>query len=151
MEQDKNPLGIKGLHHLGIVPRDLVQAKWFFSQVLSLPFLGSEDVSKQGVSTHVYQTSLDKSASPNQGRVELLESLNREGVIAQFLEKKGGGIHHLAIEVENIERLIENLKGHKIEFIGEKPGQGTHQTKVIFVHPRSTGGILVEFVEALPS
>ena len=81
-------------------------------------------------------------------KIELLESTSEDSAIAKFIEKKGAGIHHIAFEVDNIEKAIEELKVKNFSLIDEKPREGAHNTKVAFLHPKSTGGILLELVES---
>jgi methylmalonyl-CoA/ethylmalonyl-CoA epimerase len=70
-----------------------------------------------------------------------------QGPVGKFLEKRGGGIHHLAFSVDNIEAVLAHLKTSGVKLIDQKPRKGAHQTKIIFVHPDSTGGLLIEFVQ----
>ncbi|MBQ48887.1 MAG: hypothetical protein CMP10_15975 [Zetaproteobacteria bacterium] len=82
------------------------------------------------------------------GRLEILENQQgEEGPIAKYLEKKGGGIHHVALNVDDVLAAIAELQSHNIQMIDTAPRKGAHNTLIAFVHPRSTGGILVELVE----
>ena len=143
---------IKGIHHLGLVPKDVKKAESFFSNCLNLHFVGSSLVKEQDVNTFIYESKDAQSSeeSLNYGsfnRLELLESLSSEGPVGRYLAKKGGGIHHLALEVDDLEAAISDLRSQDIEFVDETPRIGAHNTRVAFIHPRSTGGLLVELVE----
>lgn len=81
-------------------------------------------------------------------KIELLEAISGDSAIKKFIEKKGVGIHHIAFKVENIEKAIEQLKSNGYTMIDEKPREGAHNTKIAFLHPKSTGGVLMELVES---
>ncbi len=80
-------------------------------------------------------------------RVELLEPLDKESAVAKFLEKRGQGIHHLAFKVDNIEKTLEQLKAKGVALIDEKPRIGIEGGKIAFLHPKSTGDVLIELCE----
>lgn len=130
---------VKSINHLGIVPKDPKQARHFFSDILGLTNENSETVPDQKVSIDFLDC--------NKVRLELLSPTSPESPIAKFLETKGSGIQHIAFEVENLEHWLEHLRQNDIELIDKIPKKGAHQTRIAFVHPRSTGGILVELVE----
>jgi methylmalonyl-CoA epimerase len=140
---------VLGVNHIGLAPKDIEKARWFFETVLNLPFLGTEVVQDQGTSTEMFSaTSVMIESDPGfTSRLELLSPTTEEGPIAKFLAKKGGGIHHIALCVDDIVSAIRHLKSHQIQMVDETPRQGAHQTKIAFVHPVSTGGLLVELVE----
>ncbi len=141
---------ILGINHLGIAAKDPEKAKWFFSEVMGLVHLGNELVKEQSTNTKMYESfNYQKGSSP---RIELLENeTGSEGPIKKFLEKKGGGIHHLAFSVDSIDTTLAYLGSKGVEMIDTTPRFGAHNTSIAFVHPKSTGGILVEFVEQLPA
>ncbi|MES2614203.1 MAG: methylmalonyl-CoA epimerase [Bdellovibrionota bacterium] len=127
------------ISHLGVAPKDINQALSFFQDTLGLSHEGSEKVEDQLVNVDFLQCE--------KSRLELLAPTNSESPIAKFLETRGSGIHHVALEVDNIEEWLNHLKKNKIQLIDEAPRLGAHNTKIIFIHPRATGGILVELVE----
>ena len=133
---------LKGLHHLGLAPKNKQQAEYFFCNVLGMTVSGKETVEDQGVLT----TSLNISETSHT-ELELLEASHSESTIQKFLDKKGGGIHHLSFEVENLSELISKLIDLGIKMINQTPKPGSGHTNIAFVHPHSTGGILVELVE----
>ena len=79
--------------------------------------------------------------------VELLESVEPDGAIARHIEKRGEGIHHIALEVDNIEKTLEELKAKGLALIDQKPRRGAHGAKIAFLHPKGTYGVLIELVE----
>lgn len=144
---------VKGIHHLGLVPKDIKKAEAFFSKCLKLHYVGSSLVKEQQVNTSIFESQAEAVQEPlAQGsfnRLELLESLSADGPVGKYLAKKGGGIHHVALEVDDLEAAIASLQAEEVEFVDDKPRIGAHNTKVAFIHPRSTGGLLVELVENL--
>ena len=130
---------IKRINHLGIVPKDLVQAKKFFNEILNLKHEGGETVVEQHVAVEFLRCE--------HSRLELLSPTDQESPIAKFLETRGAGIQHVALEVDHLDNWIEYLKKNNIRLIDEKPRYGAHNTKIVFVHPHATGGVLVELVE----
>lgn len=131
----------KKVEHIGIAVKDLEKTMSFYDDILGLEKLSVETVESQGVSIAFFKTGETK--------IELLEPLNDESPIAKFIEKKGEGIHHMAIEVEDIEAKIEDMKEKGARFIGDKPTKGADNMKIIFVHPKSTNGVLLELCEPL--
>jgi methylmalonyl-CoA/ethylmalonyl-CoA epimerase len=129
---------ILGVEHLGIVPKDPEQCRFFFQSILGLPLSSEEIIEEQKV-------SLKKVAfSPV---LEILEPLSGDSPVASYLNKKGGGIHHMALEVKGLEEILLHLKGKGVILIDSEPKIGSHGTRIAFIHPKSTGGILVELVE----
>lgn len=138
---------ILGINHIGLAAKDPAKARWFLGEILGLPFAGEELVVEQKTNTVMYQASSVPTESV-ESRLEILENQpGEDGPIKKFISNRGGGIHHIALSVEDIEQAIQHMKANGVEMIDEKPRRGAHQTRIAFVHPRSTGGILVEFVE----
>ncbi len=137
---------ILGINHIGIAAKDPRKAEWFFKEVLQLPFKGEELVKAQKTNTIMFGVAQDQ--GPVDSRIEILENENhQDGPIKKYIEKKGGGIHHIALQVDNVSAAIDHLRSFDIEMIDETPRGGAHHTMIAFVHPRSTGGILVELVQ----
>ena len=130
---------IIGIEHIGIAVKDLSQDAPFWSKVLGIKKSKTEDIDGQGVITDIYNTG--------RGKIELLLSKYPDSPIGKFIEKKGPGIHHVCLQVESIDDAIKALKENKIEIIGDTPTLGAEGFKVIFIHPRSAGGVLVELAE----
>jgi methylmalonyl-CoA/ethylmalonyl-CoA epimerase len=129
---------ILGIEHIGIAVKELDTAAPFWKLLLQSTFR-DETVEGEGVKTRIYDTG--------RGKVELLEALNPASPIARFLTKKGPGIHHVCFEVNDITSAIEELKASDIEVINPEPHRGTEGYQVVFIHPRSTGGVLVELAQ----
>jgi len=132
-------LKILKIDHIGIAVTHLNESKKFWTDVLGLDFSGSENVEEQKVTTAFFPVG--------ESEIELLESTASDGPVARYLKKKGEGIHHIAFRVENIQAALDELKAKGIKLIDEKPRKGAGGTKIAFIHPKSTNGILVELCE----
>ena len=130
---------ILGIEHIGIAVKGIDQDAPFWKHILNLSHQGTEVVKDQGVTTDIYDTG--------KGKIELLESLGVDTPIGKFLEKKGPGIHHVCFEVDNINDSIKELKELDIQVLTDDPTIGAEGYKVVFIHPKSTGGVLVELAE----
>ena len=130
-----------GIEHIGIAVKDLEKNASFWKNIIGLKHCGIEDVDGQGVLTDIYDTG--------SGKIELLVSKYPDSPISKFIKKRGTGIHHICLNVEDIDKAIEHMKTNNIKLIDDKPTIGAENHKVIFVHPRSTGGILVELAEKI--
>ncbi|MDM8542645.1 methylmalonyl-CoA epimerase [Desulfococcaceae bacterium HSG7] len=127
------------IDHLGIAVNSIDEGKTFWSDILGLDFAGSETVTEQKVTTGFFPVGASE--------VELLESAAPDGPIAKYLEKKGPGIQHVAFRVENIEDALAELKDKGVKLIDQKPRIGAGGAKIAFLHPKATGGVLVELCE----
>lgn len=137
---------ILGISHIGIAAKDPEKARWFFRDVLQLPFTGEELVAEQKTNTVMFGAASQSQKS--QSRLEILENqVGEDGPIKNFLENKGSGIHHLALQVDDINAALVRMKEMEIQMIDEAPRGGAHGTRIAFIHPRATGGILIELVE----
>ena len=130
---------IIGIEHIGIAVKDLKTDAPFWKHILGIDHTHSEKVEAEGVLTDIYDTG--------KGKVELLESLHPDSPVKKFLEDRGPGIHHVCFEVDDIYTSIKELREKNIRVIGEKYRIGVEGYKVVFIHPKSTGGILVELAE----
>ncbi|MDP4163810.1 MAG: methylmalonyl-CoA epimerase [Bacillota bacterium] len=130
---------IKKVDHIGIAVRSLENALPFYTEVLKLPLLGIEEVVSEKVKVAFLKAGETK--------LELLEPTSEESSIAKFIEKRGEGIHHVALGVESIEDRIKEIKAHGIRMIQDQPKQGAGGAMVAFMHPKSTAGILYELCE----
>jgi methylmalonyl-CoA/ethylmalonyl-CoA epimerase len=139
---------VKGISHLGIAPKDPQRFQWFLKEALQLGFIGSELVQEQKTNTHMFHPVTAGEPDSSSARLEVLQHAGPdEGPISKYLEKKGGGIHHIAFEVDNVVAAISRLKALNVQMIDEEPRRGAHQTLVAFVHPNATGGVLIELVQ----
>ncbi|MEP7079295.1 MAG: methylmalonyl-CoA epimerase [Ginsengibacter sp.] len=126
------------IEHIGIAVKKLSESIPLFEKLLSTPCYKTEAVESEQVNTAFFQTGDSK--------IELLEAYAPGSVINKFIDKKGEALHHLAFEVEDIEKEATRLKGQGFEMIGEKPKKGADNKMVWFLHPKSTNGILIELV-----
>lgn len=137
---------IYGVNHVGLAPKDPVKARWFFCEVLGIADLGAELVASQQTHTQMLDP-VGKTPGPRFERLEILAPQDGQGPIAKFLEKKGSGIHHIALAVSDVAAAIAHCKQLGVKMIDETPRPGAHKTSIAFVHPESTGGLLVELVQ----
>jgi methylmalonyl-CoA/ethylmalonyl-CoA epimerase len=131
---------IKKISHIGIAVENLEAAKAFFAKHFSLPSTEQESFGE-----------LRFSFIPFEGggtRLELLQSTTDEGQMAKFIGKKGQGIHHIALEVDDIQAELDRLQAQGLQLINAKPYRNAHQELVAFIHPKSTNGILIELIQA---
>ncbi|MCH7814879.1 MAG: methylmalonyl-CoA epimerase [Planctomycetes bacterium] len=128
------------IDHIGIAVRSIEQAVGLYRDVLSLPFEGLEEVEDQKVKVAFFTVG--------QVRVELLEPTDADSPIAEFLDQRGPGLHHVAYRVDDLAATLAALKAAGIRLIDESPRDGAHGMKIAFAHPKSTGGVLTEFCQA---
>lgn len=129
----------KKINHIGIAVRDLQSALPLYTEVLGLSLEGVETVESEGVKVAFLRIG--------ETRIELLEPLGTDSPIASFLEKRGEGIHHIALEVDGIEERLSLLSEKGVRLIHENPKQGAHGTRIAFLHPKATWGVLYELCE----
>ena len=130
---------IKRIAHLGIAVKDLDPPKKFYAENLGLKLKGDEVVETQKVKVSFIQVG--------ESSLELLLPTSADSAVAKFLENKGEGFHHLALEVEDIHAAVEELKAAGVRLIDEKPREGAHGALVAFLHPKATFGLLVELCQ----
>jgi len=127
------------IDHIGIAVKSLREAIKVYEETLGLKVSGYDEVDEQGV--RVAMLNIGES------RIELLEPTRPDSAIEKFMTKRGEGIHHIAVRVENIEAAIERLKSSGVRLVDSVPRRGAHGTRTAFVHPSSTHGVLLELVE----
>jgi methylmalonyl-CoA/ethylmalonyl-CoA epimerase len=130
---------IKKVDHIGIAVRSIETTLPFYTEVLKLPLLGIEEVESQKVRVAFLKAGETK--------LELLEPTTQESTIAQFIEKRGEGMHHIALGVNSIEERIIEMKEKGIRMIDEEPRIGAGGAHIAFMHPKSASGVLVELCE----
>jgi len=130
---------IRKINHIGVAVEDLNEAMKFYEENLGLEIEGIEEVKEQKVKVAFIPIG--------ESRIELLQSTDPDGSISKFIEKRGEGIHHVALEVDRIEETLQKLKEKGVQLIDEKPRVGAHRMKIAFLHPRSTRGVLLELCE----
>lgn len=127
---------ITALDHIAIAVPDLEKAIKRFLEDFGLEFKGTEDVEAAKTSTAFFPVPPTS--------IELVHPLNGEGPIAGYLEKRGGGLHHLCFRSDDIEADVARLKEKGYQFLSDAPSLGAHNCKVIFIHPKSCDGVLIE-------
>jgi methylmalonyl-CoA/ethylmalonyl-CoA epimerase len=129
------------IEHIGIAVKDLVAANETYRKLLGTPHYKVEVVEGEKVTTSFFKAGENK--------IELLQSTDQNGVIAKFIEKRGEGIHHIALAVENIREEIKRLKAEGFILLNEEPKRGADNKLVCFIHPKSSNGVLVELCEEI--
>ncbi|HMS42283.1 MAG TPA: methylmalonyl-CoA epimerase [Pyrinomonadaceae bacterium] len=129
------------INHLGIATKGIDEALKFWEDALGLENVHTEIVEDQKVRVAMLPIG--------ESRVELLEPTSEDSPISKFLEKRGGGIHHIAVETDDIEAALAKLKAQGARLIDEKPRIGAEGCLVAFVHPSTTGGVLLELVQTI--
>lgn len=124
------------IDHIGIAVNSIDEALKFWEASLGIKCTGKETVADQKVTTAFLPLK--------DSEIELLEATDPESPIAKFIEKKGEGIHHMAIRVDNLEAALEEAKAKGLKLIDEKPRRGAGGAMIAFIHPKATGGILLE-------
>lgn len=127
------------IDHLGIAVNSIDEGKNFWTDVLGLEFEGAETVAEQKVTTAFFPVG--------ESEVELLESTAPDGPVAKFIEKKGTGFQHIAFRVADIDAALTELKEKNVQLIDQTPRIGAGGARIAFLHPKATGGILVELCE----
>ena len=127
------------ISHIGIAVKDADSALKMYREVLGLEPSSIEIVESQKVKT-IHIPIGDSS-------IELLESTSPDGVVAKFIEKRGEGIHHIAIEVDDIKMALAKMKAEGFQLIDETPRKGAGNMQIAFIHPRSTNGVLLELCQ----
>jgi len=125
--------------HIGIAVKSLAEAVKVYQDAIGLHVYGYDEVDDQGV--RVAMLTIGES------RIELLEPTREDSPIEKFMMKRGEGIHHIALRVDDIEQALERLKASGVRLIDTTPRRGAHNTRVAFIHPSSTHGVLLELVE----
>ena len=127
------------INHLGIATKGIDEALKFWENALGLESVHTETVEDQKVRVAMLPIG--------DTRIELLEATSDDSPIAKFIEKRGGGIHHIAVEVEDIEASLAKLKAEGARLIDEQPRTGAEGCLIAFVHPSSTNGVLLELIQ----
>lgn len=132
---------ITGIHHIAFIVPELEPALKFWRDTLGLPLQSVEDVPAQDARIAFLPAS--------GGEVELVQPITTNSGLAKSLQKRGPGIHHVCFEVDDLDAMIGLLKEKGIRLIGEEPSAGAGGRRMIFVHPASAGGVLVELYEGV--
>jgi methylmalonyl-CoA/ethylmalonyl-CoA epimerase len=132
---------LKKIHHVGVVVPNLEQAMALWRDLLGLRLIKSQTVQDQGVKAALLQAG--------ESEIELLEPLSPDNGVGKFLAKRGGGLHHLCFETEDVERELDGAKAKGIQLIDQKPRAGL-AGMICFLHPKATRGVLVEYAQPFP-
>ena len=127
------------IEHIGIAVKDLEAAEQRFAKLLNTLSYKQEEVESEGVITSFFKVG--------ESKIELLAATKPDSPIQKFIDKKGEGIHHVAFEVTDIEQKMKDLAEQGFVLINDRPKDGADNKKVAFIHPKSTGGILVEICQ----
>ena len=132
-------MDILGVEHIGIAIKSIEKNGTFWELIFKNLDQKIEIIKDQDVKTKIFDTG--------NGKIELLEGINNDSPINTFLKKRGPGVHHISFKVQNIEEAIADLKKNKVKLVTENWSLGAEGYKVIFIHPKATGGVLVELTE----
>ena len=127
------------VEHIGIAVKTLAESVPLFEKLLNSQCYKTEVVESEKVNTAFFKTKDTK--------IELLESIDENGVISKFIDKKGEGLHHIAFEVDNIETEMERLKNEGFILLNDKPKKGADNKLICFLHPKNTNGVLIELCQ----
>jgi methylmalonyl-CoA/ethylmalonyl-CoA epimerase len=127
------------IEHIGIAVKDINTSNTLFEKLLGESHYKIEDVESEGVKTSFFKAGNIK--------IELLEATSEDSPIAKFINKKGEGIHHIAFAVDNINAEVKRLQSEGFVIINEKPKKGADNKLVVFLHPKSTNGVLIELCQ----
>ncbi len=133
---------IDKLDHIGIAVKSIEEGLKYYRDVLGMEYLGEEEVTEQKVRVAFLKLG--------ESRIELLEPTSSDSPVAKFLEKRGAGIHHIAILVDDIEAALSSHRKAGARLIDETPRVGAHDMLIAFIHPKSTGGVLIELCQRPP-
>lgn len=132
---------LENIEHIGIAVKNAEESMKLFNALLNTKPYKEEAVMSENVRTIFYKTGETK--------IELLESNSNDSAIAKFIEKKGEGIHHIAFAVKDIYAEIERLKTEGFIFVNETPKKGADNKLIVFLHPKSSNGVLIELCQEI--
>lgn len=127
------------IEHIGIAVKDLKVSGTVYEKILGGSIYKTESVESEGVITAFLRCG--------ESKIELLEASNDESPIAKFIDKKGEGIHHIAFSVSDIKAEVQRLKAEGFQILNEEPRKGADNKWVVFVHPKSCSGVLIELCQ----
>lgn len=128
-----------GIDHIGIAVKDLAAAKAAYGELLGFRVSGGERLDDRGLEIVFVETG--------NSRIELIAPTRPDSEVSAFIDKRGEGLHHLCVRVDDIEKTLADMKARGARLINESPKIGAHGRRVAFVHPKSAAGVLVELVE----
>ncbi len=131
---------ITRIHHIGIAVTDLDEATARYEDALGFPPEGREEVPAARTSVAFFEVG--------SSRIELITPMDGDSPVQRHLDRRGPGIHHLCLEVDDLEAEVARLRGAGMRFVTEEIQTGAHGARIIFLHPASTGGVLIELQQA---
>lgn len=132
---------MKKIEHLGIAVKNLEQSINLYEKLLGVSCYKTETVESEGVTTAFFKTGENK--------IELLEATHAESPVAKFIDKRGEGMHHIAFDVDDIYAEMKRLKNSGFQLLNDEPKRGADNKLVCFIHPKSSGGVLVELCQEI--
>mgnify|MGYP000592239568 CR=1 FL=1 len=129
------------IEHIGIAVKDIEASNQLFAKLFNKEHYKTEEVESEGVKTSFFQLG--------ESKIELLEATREDSPIAKFIAKKGEGVHHIAFDVTDIHAEVERLKGEGFIVLNETPKKGADNKLVVFLHPKSTNGTLIELCQEI--
>lgn len=130
---------MKRIEHIGIAVKDLKASISVYERLMNTPCYKNETVESENVETAFFKTGETK--------IELLQSLTNDGVIARFIDKRGEGLHHIAFEVEDIYSEMDRLRKEGFLLLNDQPKIGADNKLICFLHPKNTNGVLIEICQ----
>ncbi|MHA1907034.1 MAG: methylmalonyl-CoA epimerase [Candidatus Thorarchaeota archaeon] len=132
-------MGVEKIDHIGIAVKSIDEALPYYRDVLGLEFTGTEVVEEQKVRVAFLKIG--------ESKIELLEPTSDDSPIAKFIEKRGGGVHHIAVRVDAIDEDMARHRENEVRLIDNEPRVGAHKMRIAFIHPKSTSGVLLELCQ----
>lgn len=129
------------IEHIGIAVKNIDESNDLFTKLFGEPNYKTEAVESEGVKTSFFKVGMNK--------IELLEATKEDSPIAKFIDKKGEGIHHIAFDVDDIDVEVKRLKEEGFIVLNEKPKRGADNKLVVFLHPKTTNGVLIELCQEI--
>lgn len=130
---------IKGIHHIAIAVKDLERMVSFYEELFNIKASKTEVIPQQGVKAALISL-------PNGSEIEIIQPLDDQGGVAKFIESRGEGLHHICLEVDDVDQELENLARRGVQLI-DRQGRPGLAGKVGFIHPKASGGVLIELVQ----
>ncbi|MBC9795871.1 methylmalonyl-CoA epimerase [Sinomicrobium weinanense] len=134
---------MRKIEHLGIAVRHIEESNTLYTKLLGTAPYKTETVESEGVKTSFFQVG--------ESKIELLEATAEDSPIYKFIQKRGEGIHHIAFDVDDMEAEIKRLTAEGFTVLNEVPKKGADNKRVVFLHPKSTGGVLIELCQDIPT
>jgi|TARA_X000001036_G_C20672598_1_gene803016 methylmalonyl-CoA/ethylmalonyl-CoA epimerase len=132
---------IKKIEHVGIAVKDLEKSNKLFKKLLGQASYKTENVESENVATSFFKIGEQK--------IELLKSTSENSSVSRFLERRGEGMHHLALHVEDIPKEIQRLENEGFSFVSKTPVKGADNKMIVFLHPKTTNGVLIELCQEI--